>query len=153
MQWNRKHVLIGAAWWASLVLANYVGGVIGFRQGYKAALGLKGAEAMATTVELRALRRGSVAEVINILETRLDTDIASYVDSNVAKTYRSPYNLWLRLTFGNMPMEVDAAALAQVLKYREEFPPVVGSEAMKAKLMSVLQAYRNAPAPSFVKKQ
>jgi hypothetical protein len=152
MPWNRKRVLVVLAWLVSLVIANYVGGVVGFTQGYSTALGHFGHQGFVSTTILRMLRAGRTPEAIQFLEIQLDSQIATAVDSGASEAYRSPYN-WRRLIVHDARAEADASALSAVLKYREEFPPVSPDAAVNATLMSKLAPYRNVPPPSSTSKK
>jgi hypothetical protein len=146
MQWNRKRVLVAAVWLVSLLAAHYVGGVIGFSQGYSTARGLSGHDAFISTTILRLLRQERTKDAIDFLEVKLDDQIAAAsAFGDAPRTYRSPYNLWLRFAVLDAPVEENAAAFSQVLRYRQEFPPAVPGAEAKAKIMSALEPYRNAP--------
>jgi hypothetical protein len=145
MEWNRKRVVLLVAWVASMTAACYLGGVIGFTQGYSTALSLSGQDAFSTTIVLRILRRGAVPEAIHVLENQLDGQIAASVFGTPQKSYGSPYGLWLRFISGNKPVEANTAALSEVLKYREEHPPVSANASSNTDMMKKLGAYRAAP--------
>ena len=145
MAWKRKHVLLVLTWLVSLAIANYLGGVVGFGQGYRTQSALSARDAVVTVTVLRVLRGGRSSEAIQLLETQLDTQIAADVFGEHA--YHSPYNVSMRFVFGERPVRNDAYFLSEVLKYREEYPPVSGDASVNAKLMRALSAYRDAPKP------
>jgi hypothetical protein len=113
---TRKRIILLAAWLISLVAANYIGGVIGFSQGYNTRTALSGGDALRTTSVLRQLRDGNTDEVITFLESQLDGEIAAHVFGENA--YDSPYNLNLRLVFGDTQVASNSRSFSEVLKYR-----------------------------------
>ena len=145
MTWKRKPVVLTICWLVSLAIANYVGGVIGFGQGYGTHAALVATDAVGTVGVLRLLRAGRSTEAVSALERHLDSQIVSDVFGQHA--YYSPYNLWLRTIFGSVPVKGDAFLLSEVLKYREEFPPMTGNADLNSRMMEKLAVHRNAPNP------
>jgi hypothetical protein len=143
--WNDKRVMLTLSWLFSLATANFVGGAVGFSQGTRTQLALSASGATETVAALRLLRAGDTAGAIRFLEMNLDAQIAANVFGSHA--YHSPYNVFMRFVFGEHPVEGNAWSLLMVLKYREEYPPVIGDEPGKAKLMEGLARYRNARNP------
>ena len=146
MRWSRNRIVLVTAWVISVVVANYVGGVTGFRQGSSTEIALSGHDALQTVTVLRQLRGGNTDGVVTFLETQLDSEISSSVFGEHA--YDSPYNVHMRLVFGDLPVETNAWALSEVLQYREEFPSMREDRALSAEIMEALRAYRDAPRPN-----
>jgi hypothetical protein len=145
MAWKRKHVILTSAWVLSLAISNHIGGVVGFGQGEVTRLVLSASlDAVSTVRVLRMLRGGRSQEVIQLLETHLDAQIAAAVSAK--HSYYSPYNPLMRFTFGDTPVKEHAYDLAEVLKYREEYPDASGYASVD-ELMKKLEVYRNAPRP------
>ena len=140
---NHKRIMLTLFWLASLAVANFIGGVIGFSQGTRTQLALSASAATETVATLRLLRAGDTTGAIRFLETELDAQIAANIFGSDA--YHSPYNLFLQFVFGEHPVEANKWFLSMVLKYREEYPPVTGDESTKAKLMEGLARYRSVP--------
>lgn len=143
---TRKRAILAATWLLSVIAANYVGGVVGFTQGYGTELALSGHDALRTVMILRQLRRGNIEETISFMETQLDSEIASGLFGEHA--YDSPYNLHMRLVFGDGPVAGNAWAFSAVLEYREEFPST-SDDSLRVKIMEGLEAYRDAPRPGY----
>jgi hypothetical protein len=137
--------MLTAAWLISLVLANYVGGVVGFSQGLRTHGALLAGDMESTVAALRLLRQASYTEAIPLLEAQLDAQIAEHVFGEHA--YRSPYNLFQRFVFGERPLKDEAYQLRVAFEYREEYPPVSGDSSVNEKVMRALEKYRNAPKP------
>jgi hypothetical protein len=138
-----KRALLAAGWLISVAAANYVGGVVGFEQGYHTELALSGHDALLTATVLRQLRNGNIDGTITFLETQLDSEIVAGLFGEHA--YDSPYNLRIRLVFRDGPVAGNAWAFSEVLKYREEFPS--RSDEVRDRIMEGLEAYRDSPRP------
>lgn len=141
---TRKKVILAGLWLFSVLLANYVGGVVGFIQGSTTELALSGSDALGTVTTLRLLRDGNVDQAILLLETQLDSEIARGVFGE--HSYDSPYNV-MRLMFGDVMVAGNAYAFSSVLEYREEVPSSHDDE-VSTRMMEGLEAFRDAPRPN-----
>jgi hypothetical protein len=144
VSWNRS-VLV-SLWLVTIAIANYLGGVIGFSQGHSTCVTLTGTEAMITATMLRQLRDGNQDEVIGYLETRLDSQVSANVFGE--SSYYSPYNLRLRLLFGDNPVDSNAWGLSEVLRYREQYPSP-SEDTVSTRLIEALEEYRDVPRPDY----
>lgn len=145
MAYKGKRVAIIGAWVVSLAVANYLGGVVGFEQGFRTHSALFGGDMAATVAALRAIRRPSCDEATRLLETQLDSQIAEHVF--VKHAYHSPYNLFQRLVFGERPLKDEAHMSAIVWKYRQQYPPATGDRSVNQKLLEALAGHQNVPSP------
>jgi hypothetical protein len=131
------------AWFVSLVLAFYVGGVVGFNKGMVTQLSLAGSDALVSVVLLQHLRAGDTDKAMSLLETTLDGQVGQAVFGD--SSYCSLYNVPMRFAFPQTPA-AEAAALNGVLKYREEHPSP--SSELAPKLMEQLERFRSTPSGS-----
>lgn len=139
MRWSQRRSIRAGAWLLSLVVANYVGGVIGFYKGFSARMELSGADAMQTVTVLTQLREGDSPEAIALLESELDSHILSSVSGgNSADSLYNP----IGLLAGNK--DTNLSLLSEVVPYRDQYPSMLEDGIVRQRLMEALEAYRAA---------
>jgi hypothetical protein len=116
-----KHVLLAVLVILLLGAAHYSGGVLGFFQGYDAAMSKRDSDAFATSLALIKLRNRDYAGAIDLLETRLDSEIIQCDASK--ESYRSLYNIFW-LIFRQDPQMTRGSLLLSVAEYRIKYPSV-----------------------------
>ena len=110
---------------------------MGFMQGYAYGLSDTGARAAVMTTTLRALRRGEVKEGIARLESDLDVLIMEHWTSNRSDP---PLLSWPFRPIGND--SADRKLLAQVARYRMEYPTQEANAKVRDIITSHLKGYQ-----------
>ena len=92
-------------------------------------------DAYLTSLALKKLRRDNCTGVIDLLETRLDSEIIQCGD--LKDPYRSPYNIaWL--VFQQNPKEAHNHLLSSVAEYRRSHPSYSMSSEVREKVSKIL---------------
>ena len=118
-----------------LAASNFAGGVIGFYQGYDTAIYFRDSDAYSTSLALKKLRDDNYTGAIDLLETRLDSEIIQCGDSK--EPYKSPYNIaWL--VFQQNPKEAHNHLLSSVAEYRSKHPSYSMSSEVREKVAKIL---------------
>jgi hypothetical protein len=128
--------LLAASFIFLLAVAHYAGGVLGFNQGYHAAMLRRDSDAFATSLALVKLRNQDYAGVIDLLETRLDADL---IQVDASKTsYRSPYNIFW-LIFRRNPQIARGHLLASVAEYRTKHPSTSALPEIRQRIAKIVK--------------
>jgi hypothetical protein len=119
----------------SLVSA-FIGGSIGFLQGYSYAIGDTGARSFTLTADLRALRKGEIEAGITSLESELDSSIISHW----ATTQDGPPILsWIVRSMGIG--KYDRKFFGTVARYRAEYPSTTPDPNVREAIASHLRTF------------
>jgi len=101
--------------------AYYIGGVVGFYQGSASAMYLSDSDAYSTSLALIKLRNEDYRGAIDLLETRLDTEILHCGTSE--DSYKSLYNMYW-LLYKQEQKDTHGFLLSSVAEYRSKYPSI-----------------------------
>ena len=134
--WSRKGT-VALAILASALISAFVGGSVGFLQGYGYALGDTGARASTLTTALRAIRNGNVKDGVALLEGDLDALIMTHW-----ATDRSDPPLLSGLVRAIGDSSVDRKLFGTVARYRAEYPSTIADPKASEIITSHLKTFR-----------
>jgi len=116
-----KRLVLAVLFILLMAAAHYSGGVLGFYQGYHASMARRDSDAFATSRALISLRNQDYQGAVDLLETRLDSQI---IQCDAAKgSLKSPYNMFW-LIFRRDPEVARRHLLISVAEYRNKHPSV-----------------------------
>jgi hypothetical protein len=122
---------------AGVLASAFLGGSVGFFQGYGYALGNTAARAMTLTVALRSIRGGNTDEGVALLESDLDSLIMTHWAAN--RTDPSLLS-WLVRGFGDS--SVERKLFATVARYRAEYPTTAVDPDVRETIASHLKTFQ-----------
>lgn len=114
-----KRVILSLLFLLLLSIAYYAGGVVGFFQGSTSASYLSDSEAYSTSLALLKLRNEDYSGAIDLLETRLDTEILHC--GAAEDSHKSIYNIYW-LVFRQGQKDTHSYLLSPVAEYRSKYP-------------------------------
>jgi len=118
-RFSLKRALLSLLFLLFLLLAFYIGGVVGFFMGSNSASYLSDSEANLTSLALNKLRNENYSGAIDLLESRLDTEIL-HCDAS-KESHKSVFNIaWLIFRQGQKDRH--NYLLSSVAEYRSKYP-------------------------------
>jgi hypothetical protein len=122
---------------AGVLASAFLGGSVGFFQGYDYALGNTAAQAMTLTVALRSIRSGNTNEGVALLENDLDSLIVTHWAANRTDP---PLLSWLVRGFNDSSIE--RKLFATVARYRVEHPTTAVDLEIRETISSHLKTFQ-----------
>lgn len=139
---TRKRLFLAVLFIILMAAAHYSGGVLGFYQGYHASMVRRDSDAFATSRALINLRNQDYEGAVDLLETRLDSEI---IQCDAAKeSYRSPYNIFW-LIFRRDPQVARSHLLASVAEYRNKHPSVSTLPEVRQRISAIVKEASRKP--------
>jgi hypothetical protein len=132
-------VLLGAS---AIALSYFMGGVSGFGKGFAAAQYSASTDSLMTAVTLVALGKGKTNEAIDLLETRLWSQLQVHPDFR--DSYRSVFNLPFQLGIGS-PATTDELVFKAAKYWQNAFPEKRDTRLGKV-AYSVVESAKKAPS-------
>ena len=135
-QWTRRGLIALALVLGALASA-FVGGSVGFLQGYDYALGDTAARAVTLTGALQSIRSGKIDEGIG----RLESDLDALVMTHWATTRGGPPTLsWIVQTMRDPAVE--RTLFAAVARYRAQHPTTAAPANVREIITSHLRSFQ-----------
>jgi hypothetical protein len=135
--WTRRGLIALALLLGALASA-FLGGSVGFFQGYGYALGDTAAKAVVLTGALRSLRAGKSDEAISRLESSLDVLVMEHWAANRDAT---PIFGWM--VQATRDPAVERTLLSAVARYRAEHPTTAEGANVRHIISSHLRSFEN----------
>jgi hypothetical protein len=139
---TKKRVFLFFLFLFFLAVSNLAGGAVGFYQGYDTAIYFSDSDAYSTLLALKMLREDNSAGAIDLLETRLDSEIIQC--GGPGQPYKTLYNIYW-VAFCQNPEEARSHLLSSVEEYRSRYPSTSMSSEIREKVAQILKktAVRN----------
>jgi hypothetical protein len=135
-RWTKTGITALAILAGALVSA-FVGGNVGFFQGYGYALGDTSARAVTLTIALRSIRGGNTDKGVALMESDLDTLIMTHWATNRTDP---PVLSWLVRGFSDS--SVERKLFATVARYRAEHPTTAVDPEVRETIASHLKTFQ-----------
>jgi hypothetical protein len=132
----RKLGVIALAVLTISLVSAFIGGSIGFLQGYSYAIGDTGARSYILTANLRALRKGEIEVGIHSLESELDSSIISHW---ATRRDSPPILSWIVRFMGIE--KYDHKFFGTVARYRAEYPSTTPDPNVREAIASHLRTF------------
>jgi hypothetical protein len=137
MSRSTKTVMTVLAILAGALASAFLGGSVGFSQGYAYALGDTAGRAATLTVALRSIRGGRTDEGVALLESDLDSLIMTHWATNRTDP---PLLSWLVRVFSDS--SVERKLFASVARYRVEHPTTAADSEVREAISSHLKTFQ-----------
>ena len=137
-----KRLLFAVLFIILMAVAHYAGGVLGYYQGFQASMARRDSDAFATSRALINLRNQDYKGAVDLLETRLDSEI---IQCDAAKeSYRTPYNIFWFI-FRRDPQVARSHLLALVGEYRSKHPSVSTLPEVRRRIQAIVKEASRKP--------
>lgn len=133
---TKKRVFLFILFLFFLAISNLAGGAVGFYQGYDTAIYFSDSDAYSTLLALKMLRENNPAGAIDLLETRLDSEIIQCGEPE--QPYKTLYNIYW-VAFRQNPEEARSHLLSSVADYRSRYPSISMSLEIREKVAHILK--------------
>jgi hypothetical protein len=121
---SRKKIFITILIILVLIISSYIGGIIGFNKGFNTSQYFEGADALYTVAILESIRENRQNSAIQLLETKLDSQIfkIGFFEDKKDSILNS-------LSFTKTDSKADESirnSMKKIVAYRKKYPPRPG---------------------------